>query len=85
MRTASLFVNSDVRPLWQLPCQPADARHGLPDAPFARMRWIGRRIAGWIDRTRQRQALAGLDDHMLRDIGITRVEVARECGKPFWR
>jgi len=31
------------------------------------------------------QALAELDDHMLRDIGVTRVEAARECRKPFWR
>jgi uncharacterized protein YjiS (DUF1127 family) len=42
-------------------------------------------IARWIERTRQRQALATLDDRILRDIGITRVEAARECEKPFWR
>jgi uncharacterized protein YjiS (DUF1127 family) len=42
-------------------------------------------IAGWIARVRQRQALATLDDRMLRDIGITRGEAVRECGKPFWR
>jgi uncharacterized protein YjiS (DUF1127 family) len=42
-------------------------------------------IGRWIERTRQRQALAELDDHMLRDIGVTRVEAARECRKPFWR
>ena len=43
------------------------------------------RLAVWIERARQRDALAGLDGHMLRDIGITRAEAARECGKPFWR
>ena len=42
-------------------------------------------FATWIERGRQRNALATLDDHMLRDIGITRLEAARECGKPFWR
>lgn len=42
-------------------------------------------IRTWIERVRQRRALAGLDDAMLRDIGITRVEAARECEKPFWR
>jgi uncharacterized protein YjiS (DUF1127 family) len=42
-------------------------------------------IARWIDRARQRQALASLSDHELRDIGITRAEAAREAGKPFWR
>ena len=42
-------------------------------------------FARWIERVRQRQALAELDDHMLRDIGVTRVEALRECAKPFWR
>jgi uncharacterized protein YjiS (DUF1127 family) len=42
-------------------------------------------IAGWIERARQRTALAGLDDRELRDIGVTRVEAARESAKPFWR
>jgi uncharacterized protein YjiS (DUF1127 family) len=53
-----------------------------PLHPFAAA-WV--LVASWIERARQRQALAGLDDHMLRDLGITRVEAARECGKPFWR
>jgi uncharacterized protein YjiS (DUF1127 family) len=42
-------------------------------------------IAGWIERARQRKALAALDDHTLRDIGITRVEAVGEAEKPFWR
>ena len=42
-------------------------------------------VARWIERARQRDALAALDDHALRDIGITRVEAVREAGKPFWR
>ena len=42
-------------------------------------------IQSWIERTRQRRALGGLDEAMLRDIGITRVEASRECEKPFWR
>jgi uncharacterized protein YjiS (DUF1127 family) len=42
-------------------------------------------IKRWIARTRQRRALGGLSDQMLRDIGITRAEAARECEKPFWR
>ena len=51
-------------------------------APFAATLAM---IRSWIERTRQRHALAGLDDQMLRDIGITRVDAARECEKPFWR
>ena len=42
-------------------------------------------LARWIERARQRQALASLSDHELRDIGITRVDAAREADKPFWR
>ena len=42
-------------------------------------------FATWIQRARQRNALAQLDDHLLHDIGITRLDAARECGKPFWR
>ena len=29
--------------------------------------------------------LAGLNDSMLRDIGLTRADVAGETRKPFWR
>lgn len=36
-------------------------------------------------RYRQRRNLAELDDHLLRDIGLTREQVAAECRKPFWR
>jgi uncharacterized protein YjiS (DUF1127 family) len=39
----------------------------------------------WQERGRQRRALARFDDHMLRDIGCSREEAARECAKPVWR
>lgn len=42
-------------------------------------------IATWMERVRQREALASLDDRMLRDLGITRTEAVRECEKPFWK
>jgi uncharacterized protein YjiS (DUF1127 family) len=42
-------------------------------------------IARWMERTRQRNALAALDDHSLRDIGITRIEATSEAEKPFWK
>jgi uncharacterized protein YjiS (DUF1127 family) len=29
--------------------------------------------------------LAELEDHQLRDIGLTRNDLRRECSKPFWR
>lgn len=34
---------------------------------------------------RQRRALLSLDDAMLKDIGISRVDALREGRKPFWR
>ena len=37
------------------------------------------------DRWRQRQALMRLDDHLLKDIGVSRADVDTEVRKPFWR
>jgi uncharacterized protein YjiS (DUF1127 family) len=42
-------------------------------------------ITSWIERVRQRHALAALDERDLRDIGISRVDATREAQKPFWR
>jgi uncharacterized protein YjiS (DUF1127 family) len=39
----------------------------------------------WCSRHRQRSALGELDDHLLKDIGVTRDEALRETAKPFWR
>jgi uncharacterized protein YjiS (DUF1127 family) len=41
-------------------------------------------LARWEDRRRSRQALALLDGHLLRDIGLTQSRAADEVGKPFW-
>ena len=42
-------------------------------------------VWSWMERSRQRRALAQLDDHLLRDIGLTRDEARREWATPFWR
>ena len=42
-------------------------------------------VASWRDRARERHQLARLDDRALRDIGLSRCDVAEEVGKPFWR
>jgi uncharacterized protein YjiS (DUF1127 family) len=39
----------------------------------------------WASRSRQRRALAQLDARLLRDIGVTAYDAAREASKPFWR
>ena len=42
-------------------------------------------VLSWLERVRQRRHLAQLSDHMLKDIGLTRVDVEAELSKPFWR
>ncbi|MBM3536292.1 MAG: DUF1127 domain-containing protein [Alphaproteobacteria bacterium] len=42
------------------------------------------RLLEWRERARSRQQLAGLDDYMLRDIGIDRAAAAAESDKAFW-
>lgn len=38
----------------------------------------------WQRRASERHNLRQLNDHMLRDIGLSRADVERESGKPFW-
>jgi uncharacterized protein YjiS (DUF1127 family) len=56
------------------------ARH-LKDAATAAFD----RLLAWQDRARSRRMLRGLDDHMLRDIGIDRSVAEAEGSTPFWR
>jgi uncharacterized protein YjiS (DUF1127 family) len=42
-------------------------------------------IVAWADRSRERRQLQELDDRLLKDIGISRGDVERECAKPFWQ
>jgi uncharacterized protein YjiS (DUF1127 family) len=37
------------------------------------------------ERSRQRHALVLLSEDLLRDVGLTRHDVAREAAKPSWR
>jgi uncharacterized protein YjiS (DUF1127 family) len=39
----------------------------------------------WLQRWRERRQLAGLSDHVLKDIGVTRADVDGETRKAFWR
>jgi uncharacterized protein YjiS (DUF1127 family) len=41
-------------------------------------------ISSWRERSRSRHLLATLDDHLLRDMGVSRAEAWRESDKPFW-
>lgn len=57
---------------------PLSSRHDM----FRRMWRVLRR---WHQRHTQRLHLDELDDHRLKDLGLTREAVGRECAKPFWR
>jgi uncharacterized protein YjiS (DUF1127 family) len=50
----------------------------LPAAAFAC-------LLDWQERAQERHHLARLDDHMLRDIGVSRTDIMHEASKPFWR
>ena len=41
-------------------------------------------VLGWQEVARQRRALLALDEHLLKDIGITRADAEREASRPFW-
>jgi len=58
--------------------------------------FAARQLAWWLacgidqaltcaERARQRRQLAELDDYMLRDVGLTRADVASEIRKSFWQ
>ncbi len=46
---------------------------------------IVERLNLWLERYQHRQALAGLDPHLLADLGLDPLEAAHEVRKPFWR
>ena len=42
------------------------------------------KILFWGEIIRQRKQLSKMDDYLLKDIGVSRVEVAREANRKFW-
>jgi uncharacterized protein YjiS (DUF1127 family) len=65
-----------------LPAQPAV--HEC-DRPASHLRRALALFGTWRQRSRDRRALALMDDRSLRDIGLTRYEAFYEVRKPFWR
>ncbi len=43
------------------------------------------RLLVWQERARQRAALASLEPHLLKDIGVSAADAEREARKPFWK
>jgi uncharacterized protein YjiS (DUF1127 family) len=62
--------------IWHIPTGAAELRVIIE---------IFRMVSRWIDRSNQRNALADLDDYLLRDIGVSKDEALREASKPFWK
>ena len=42
------------------------------------------KILFWGEIHRQRKQLSKMDDYLLKDIGVSRVEAAREAERKFW-
>jgi uncharacterized protein YjiS (DUF1127 family) len=55
-------------------------RFAWPSALFG----LVKAMAAWIERRRQLQALTELDDHLLKDVGLSRQQARREAARPFW-
>lgn len=57
--------------------------------PFRTGPSLARRLASALDkamqRRRNRMLLSRLDDHLLRDIGLSADTARTECAKPFWQ
>jgi uncharacterized protein YjiS (DUF1127 family) len=52
-------------------------------SPLSAKRWIAAAIQLWQEHARSRQQLRELSDHLLKDIGLRRDDVAYEFSKPF--
>ena len=46
--------------------------------------WLLETLLIWQERAAQRRVLQQLDDHMLKDIGLSRADASHEADKPFW-
>jgi uncharacterized protein YjiS (DUF1127 family) len=76
MNTAAAFADT-LPAQWPAHTRAEPASRWLDDAFDVLMRWL--------DASRSRRTLDELDDHMLRDIGLTREQARRESSKFFWQ
>lgn len=65
------------------------AHAGSAGGAWSRIRrarlWLWQCLECWSERRRQRRQLRRLGDRILKDIGLSRADVEREAGKPFWK
>jgi len=45
---------------------------------------INHRLVTWQSVSRQRRELRRISDHLLKDVGLSRVDADREAARPFW-
>lgn len=48
------------------------------------LNWVAL-LKQWRNVRKQRRELYSLSDHMLKDIGISRLDAIQESSKPFWK
>ena len=74
---------------WPLADRPDSAEatrsRSLLMAVLTAPRRLAAKILAELAMRRAMQSLAGLDERMLRDIGLTKVDIWHEINKPFWR
>lgn len=71
---------------------PSASATGLAVRPRFRLPTVRILLAGFVDllivwqeRAIQRRHLAGLDERGLKDVALSRADIAPEIAKPFWR
>lgn len=79
----SLATSQHPGPAHDCVCGPATAAVSTPPA-HASWRQLTGHIWRQLKWRRQRHDLAGLDDRLLADIGVTRAQARHEACKPFW-
>ena len=60
--------------------KPATWRAAMMDVVISAVEYLARLQA----RSRDRHAIQLLDDHMLKDVGLSRADIDEELSKPFW-
>lgn len=84
MSGSSLTHNFVIAP----PARPVSQTAAIPQRRGPSRRKTGSvwaRVGVFWRRHRSRVALANLDGHLLRDIGVTYTDAEQEANKPFWR
>lgn len=83
--TATALISPAHEAIVQKPLYDAVPRLGLrmpaPSRAARLVTWINR----WAARRAHRTKLQMMDDHLLRDIGLTRHEAEQQARKPFWQ